>query len=149
MAVKNISSGQNFKAIDIGRIDELAQHEFIHPKFGTTDKARLFVGEDLETKGSEISFREISPGTTIHFLHKHHKHEEVYIFLKGSGQFQVHNVVFEVREGSIVKVTTEGSRSLQNNSGSPMVYLVVQALEGNLAEYNVLDGYRVDGEIKF
>lgn len=149
MGIKQISSGKNFKAIDIGKLDELDQHEFVHPKLGTKDGSRLFVGEALGTKGSEISFRELAPGTTVPFLHKHYKHEEVYIFLKGCGQFQVDALVFDIKEGSIVKVDSGGSRSVRNNSDSPMIYMVLQATEGTLAEYNVLDGYRVEGEIKF
>ena len=145
---KQIKSGKNYKAINIGNFDELEQYEFIHPKFGTKDPARIFVGELLETTGSELSVRKLAPGTTIPFLHKHHKNEEVYIFLNGSGQFCVDGDIFQVSEGSIIKVATDGSRSLKNDSDEFMIYMVIQALEGSLQQYNVLDGYRVAGEVK-
>ena len=144
----NIRSGKNHKAIDMGKFDELDKHQFVHPKFGTVDPARIFVGEQLETKGSEISFRKLAPGTTIPFLHKHHRNEEVYILLKGSGLFQVDNDILKIREGSIIKVAPEGSRSLKNTSEEHMIYMVVQAVEESLKDFNVMDGYRVDGEIK-
>ena len=78
-----ISEDKNHKAIDIGSFEDLSGFEFHHPKFSTVDPGRLFIGEILETTGSEISFRELPAKTKIGFLHKHKKHEEVYIFLKG------------------------------------------------------------------
>ena len=141
---KKIRSGENYKLLEIGKFEHLDQHEFVHPRFGTKDTARIFVGELLDSSGSEISFRKLAPGTTIPFLHKHHEHEEIYVFLRGKGQFQVDEDVFQVEEGSIVKVSTQGSRSLKNNSDEFMIYMVVQATEGSLKKYNVMDGYRVD-----
>ena len=146
--VENISSGQNFKAIDIGSLDQLNEHEFVHPKFGTVDKSRIFIGELLETSGAEISFRDLSPNTVIPFLHKHHKNEEIYIFLKGEGKFQVDDNVFSVKEGTVVKVMPDGNRTLSNNSNEHMIYMVVQAKINSISGYNISDGYREEGEIK-
>ena len=143
-----ISENKNYKAIDIGPMAKWSEHEFVHPKLKTTDKGRLFIGELLQTTGAEISFRELPAGTTVSFLHKHNKHEEVYIFLKGSGQFQVDDDIFNVKEGSIVKVALNGSRTLSSNAEGPVIYMVVQAHHNTLAGYNTSDGYRVEGEIK-
>jgi len=143
-----ISEDKNHKAIDIGSFEDLSGFEFHHPKFSTVDPGRLFIGEILETTGSEISFRELPAKTKIGFLHKHKKHEEVYIFLKGAGRFQVDEEVFKVQEGSIVRVSPEGNRTLSNDSERKMVYMVIQAQAGTLNDYNVLDGYRTDGEVK-
>ena len=141
-----IAQSENFKAIDLGSLSEISQYEFIHPKFNTSDKARIFIGELLETSGAEISFRELPPKTSIPFLHQHKTHEEIYIFLKGSGKIQVDDTVFPVREGSVVKVTTKGSRTLASDTN--LTYMVVQAQAHSLNNYNVLDGQRVEGEIK-
>ncbi|MEN8228341.1 MAG: cupin domain-containing protein [Bacteroidota bacterium] len=140
---KIIAENKNYKAIDIGSFDQLSKHEFIHPKFKNIDKGRLFIGELLQTTGAEISFRELPSNTKIPFLHKHHKHEEIYIFLKGSGQFQVDDEVFKIKEGSIVRVSMEGNRTLSNDSKEPMIYMVVQSQADTLAGYDVSDGYRV------
>ena len=145
---KIIAENSNYKAIDIGPLKELSKHEFIHPKFKNIDKGRLFIGELLGTTGAEISFRELPAKTVIPFLHKHNKHEEIYIFLKGYGQFQVDTDVFMIKEGSIVKVSLDGSRTLSNDSEEPMIYMVVQSHADTLVRYNVMDGYRVEGEIK-
>lgn len=143
-----IGNNKNYKAINIGPLDKLSKFNFLHPKFKTINKGRIFIGEILETTGSEISFRELPPKTKVPFLHKHHKHEEIYIFLKGMGEFQVDEDVFSIKEGSIVRVSTEGSRTLSNKSKKPMIYMVVQSHANTLAGYNVSDGYRGDGEVK-
>ena len=143
-----IAEGKNYKAINIGPLDRLPDHQFVHPLFKTIDKGRLFVGELLETSGAEVSFRELPAKTTIPFLHKHHQHEEIYIFLKGVGLFQADDNIFPVNEGSIIRVGTDVSRTLSNDAEEPMIYMVVQSHINSLAGYHVSDGYRVEGEIK-
>lgn len=146
--MKTISEGQNHKAINIGSLSELKQHSFKHPKFEHTDKSRLFVGEILKTTGTEISFRDLPAKTTIPFLHQHKEHEEIYIFLKGKGKFQVDESVFDIEEGSIVKVMPKGNRTICSDSDAGMIYMAIQAKVNSLVAYNVLDGHRVDSEIR-
>lgn len=148
MSTKNISEGTNYKAIDIGAIDQLSSHSFVHPKLGHTVESKLFIGELLKTTGAEVSFMELPAKTTVSFLHKHKKHEEIYIFLQGLGQFQVDDDVFPIQEGSIVKVAEDGSRTLSNNSEEPMIYMVIQATTNTLQGYDISDGFRIKGEIK-
>lgn len=145
---KIAGGNKNYKAIEIGPLNQLSGFEFIHPVTKQVDRSRLFIGEILETSGAEVSFREIPPGTVIPFLHKHETHEEIYIFLRGSGRFQVDDDVFPIKEGSIVKVTLDGSRTLCNDSEESMIYMVVQSRAGTLNGYNVSDGYRIEGTIK-
>lgn len=146
--VKTISEGANYKAIDIGALDKLSDYSFIHPKLGHTVESKLFVGELLKSTSSEISFMELPSKTVVSFLHKHKKHEEIYVFLKGTGQYQVDDYVFPIKEGSIVRVSPNGSRTLSNDSENTMVYMVTQTVAGTLTSYNISDGYRLQGEIK-
>ncbi len=146
--VKKISEGENHKAVDIGSLNDLSGHSFIHPKLGHTVKNKIFLGEHLKSTGSEISFMELPPKTTVSFLHKHRKHEEIYIFLKGYGQYQVDDDVFQIKEGSVVRVSPDGSRTLGNDSEESMIYMVVQSLANTLDGYDISDGYRIKGEIK-
>ena len=143
-----ISEGSNYKAVDIGSLNQLSDYDFVHPKLGHTVKNKLFIGEILKLTGAEISFTGLPPKTTISFLHKHKKHEEIYIFLTGHGKYQVDNNVFQINEGSIVKVSPDGSRTLRNDSENNMIYIVVQTVSGTMDGYNISDGYRIDGEIK-
>lgn len=146
--INEISEGVNYKAIDIGSLNQLFDYSFVHPKLGHTVESKLFVGELLKSTGSEISFMELPAKTTVSFLHKHKRHEEIYIILKGNGQYQVDDDVFEIKEGSIVRVSPDGSRTLSNNSENSMIYMVVQAVADTLTGYNIADGYRLEGEIK-
>lgn len=143
-----ISEGDNYKAINIGNLTQLSDYSFVHPKVGHTVENKLFIGELIKATGSEISFMELPAKTTISFLHKHNKHEEIYIFLRGYGQYQVDNDIFKIKEGSIVRVSPNGSRTLRNDSDSGMIYIVVQSTEKSLTGYDISDGYRSDGKIK-
>ena len=144
-----ISEGTNYSAIDLGEFDQLMDHSYIHPKLKQEVKGKVFIGEILKTTGVEVSFQLLPPDTPIPFLHKHKAHEEVYIILKGSGQFQVDGQCFDIQEGSVIRIGPEGERTLRNNSNKPMVYMVIQSMVGSLDQHLIFDGYRVKGEIKW
>jgi mannose-6-phosphate isomerase-like protein (cupin superfamily) len=101
----------------------------------------------LKSTGTEISFNILPPNTDIPFLHQHKTHEEVYIILKGTGQFQVDGNIFNIKEGSIIRVAPDGKRSCRNNSDNPMIYMCIQAQQNSLGDYVVFDGFRTRGEI--
>lgn len=142
-----ISEGNNYSAIEIGKLQNLADHSFPHPKLKQDVPGKLFVGEILKSTGIEVSFQIMPANSNIPFSHSHTNQEEIYIFIKGKGQFQVDNNLFDIQEGSIVRVAPKGARTWRNNSDDTMILLVVQAKAGTLENYNVLDGFRVDGEI--
>lgn len=142
-----ISEGTNYSAIDLGEFNELMDYTTIHPRLAQEVKGKVFVGEPLKSTGVEISFQLLPPNTSIPFIHKHNKHEEVYIILKGSGQFQVDQHCFSIKEGSIVRIASEGERSLRNNSAAPMIYMVIQSQAGSLDQHLVFDGYRVNRDV--
>jgi mannose-6-phosphate isomerase-like protein (cupin superfamily) len=144
-----ISEGTNYSAIDLGEFDQLMDHSYIHPKLKQEVKGKVFIGEILKTTGVEVSFQLLPPDTPIPFLHKHKAHEEVYIILKGSGQFQVDGQCFDIQEGSVIRIGPEGERTLRNNSDKPMVFMVIQSMVGSLDQHLIFDGYRVKGEIKW
>jgi mannose-6-phosphate isomerase-like protein (cupin superfamily) len=100
--VKITSEGINHCAIDLGIFDQLMEYSYLHPKRHQEIKGKQFVGEVLKSTGAEISFSILPPHTEIPFMHQHMLHEEIYVFLKGSGQFQVDESVFDVSEGSVI-----------------------------------------------
>jgi mannose-6-phosphate isomerase-like protein (cupin superfamily) len=142
-----ISENKNYKAIDIGPMDRLSEQEFFHPKFNRTDRGRIFTGALMNSTGAEISFREMPPDTKVPFLHKHHEHEEIYVFLNGSGRFQVDGDIFPVKGGSIVRIAPDGDRALCSDPGAPLRYMCIQATAGTLNGYDVADGFRTDGSV--
>ena len=145
--VKITSEGINHSAIELGIFDQLMDYSYMHPKRHQEVKGKVFVGEILKSTGAEISFTVIPPKTEIPFIHQHKHHEEIYVFLKGYGQFQVDESVFNVSEGSVLRISPNGKRTYRNNSENPLLFLCIQCREGSLEHYTVDDGFRVDGEI--
>jgi mannose-6-phosphate isomerase-like protein (cupin superfamily) len=135
---------ENYSIINIGPLDHLMEYSFLHSKTHQKIDGKVFVGEALQTTSMEISFQELPPQTEMPFVHKHRLHEEVYIFLKGTGQIQIDDAIFDVSEGTIVRIDPEGKRTWKNNSDSPLVFIVIQAVKGSLDSHTIVDGYRVE-----
>lgn len=145
--VKITSEGINHNAIDLGAFDLLMDYSYMHPKRQQEVKGKLFIGEMLNSTSAEISFTVIPPETEMPFMHQHKNHEEIYVILKGSGQFQVDDSLFEVSEGSIIRVSPNGKRIYRNNSTSPLTFLCIQNQVGSLNSFQVEDGFLANGEI--
>jgi mannose-6-phosphate isomerase-like protein (cupin superfamily) len=141
------SEGKNYSAIDIGNLDDLMNHSYMHPKMKKEVKGKVFVGEILKSTGVEISFQVLPPHTDIPFLHNHIKHEEIYIFMKGTGEFQVDDNLFDINEGTIVKISPQGKRTWRNSSDEPMIFMVIQSMVDSLDNYFVSDGQLSNGKI--
>ena len=93
--IKTIKTGKNFAAVAIGKMSEIIEHELpMGPDF--TLKGKVFVGQAVGATGSELSFQTLVPGQDSGFLHTHKTHEELYIILKGEGQYQVDGEIFPV-----------------------------------------------------
>jgi len=140
---KIISHGENHSAINLGQFDSLMEHSYLHPKLHKEIEGKVFAGEILGTTGAEISFQTLPPYEDISFKHQHHNNEEIYIFLKGSGQFQVDNDLFDVSEGSVIRVSPSGKRTYRNTSDKPLIFICIQAKANSLDGYFIEDGFRV------
>ena len=105
--------------------------------------------EALKATGTEFSFSVLPPHQETPFFHIHHADEEVYIILKGQGDFQVDDDCFMVTEGSVVRVAPQGKRGLHNSCEEPLVYICVQAKENSLEEYTGGDAEIVEAEPKW
>jgi mannose-6-phosphate isomerase-like protein (cupin superfamily) len=79
--------------------------------------------------------------TAIPFLYKHRFNEEIYIFVKGEGEFQVDGCVFSITEGTVVRVDPEGVRCLRNTSETEdLCWIVVQSRAGFYPGHTIQDG---------
>lgn len=145
--VKISSESANHSAVDLGKLDQLMDYSFMHPKLNREVKGKQFIGEILKTTGAEISFTILPPHTEIPFIHRHRQHEEIYMFLKGSGQFRVDDSVFDVTEGSVIRVAPDGKRTYRNHSDEPLIFICIQCQVGSLKNFMVEDGFRTEGEI--
>lgn len=83
--------------------------------------------------------RHTPTGEAVPFFHSHKENEENYIILSGAGKFQVNGEVFDVAEGSVIRVATNCDRNLKCTSETPMTYICIQAKEGSLSGYTMTD----------
>lgn len=131
--IKTISEGKNYTAVSLGKMCDL--HEFELPLGpDTTMKGKVFIGAAMKTTGSEISFQHLNPGEGSAFLHSHKQHEELYVIVKGEGEYQVDGNVFPVSEGTVVRVAPDGVRALRNNGKEAMVMMCVQYRAGSFGK---------------
>ncbi|MDE7156121.1 MAG: cupin domain-containing protein, partial [Muribaculaceae bacterium] len=61
---------------------------------------------------------------------------------------QVNDDVFDIAEGSVIKVSTNCNRNLKCTSAEPMVYICIQAKEGSLGGYTMTDAEVTERENK-
>ncbi len=147
--IENLGEGQNYNAVNIGSFDRLMDYSLIHVKTQQEVRGKVFVKEALKTTGTEISFTALPPRSELPYFHFHHKDEETYIILKGSGFYQVDDDCFPVSEGSVIRVAPQGKRGLCNTSDVEMVYVCIQSKENSLEEHTADDGVRVVMEPKW
>lgn len=146
--VKTVASATNFKAINIGKLNEVSDYVL---ELGPDVKipGKVFGGQALGATGGEFSFQVFQPGTETGFLHTHKTHEELYFFLSGEGQFQVDGEIFPVSEGSVVRVAPVGVRSVRNNGSAPLIMLCVQYKGDTFTADDAADGVILNEPVKW
>ncbi len=143
---KVIASAAHYSAVDFGKIAELNEYLLtLSPEVQIPGK--VFGGSAVGATGAEFSFQMYAPGTETGFLHTHKNHEELYFFLSGKGEFQVDGEVFPIGEGSVVRVSPEGVRSVRNNGNAPLVMLCVQYKGGTFTAEDAADGKILDEKV--
>lgn len=146
--IEQIAEATNFKAINMGRMSDLSGYVLeLGPEVKIPGK--VFGGAVLGATGGEFSMQVFQPSTEPGFLHTHKKHEELYFFLGGKGEFQVDGQTFPVEEGSVVRVAPDGKRSVRNNGTEPLVMLCVQYRGNTFTEEDASDGVILDEPVKW
>lgn len=146
--VKTVASATNFKAINVGKLNEVSDYVLeLGPEVKIPGK--VFGGQALGATGGEFSFQVFQPGTETGFLHTHKTHEELYFFLSGEGQFQVDGEIFPVSEGSVVHVAPAGVRSVCNNGSAPLIMLCVQYKGNTFTADDAADGVILNEPVKW
>ena len=146
----NSKRGPNFTAIDLGLLAQLDQYTYKHPALPRETEGKVFLNQLLGMTSSEISVNKLPPRTSMPFYHTHRLNEEIYIFIKGEGEFQIDGKVFQVREGTVVRVAQEGERCWRNTSDTDdLYYVVVQARAGTYEGDTVADGVGVQKRVSW
>ena len=123
--MKTLENGAKFTHVAVGNLKSFEGKQFVKDASGATS--------------CEISFGTLPTGAAVPFFHSHRLNEENYIILSGSGRFQVDNEVFDVAEGSVIRVATGCDRNLKCTSVEPMTYICIQAKEGSLGDCTATD----------
>ncbi len=123
--IKILNSGDKFAHASVGSLHAFEGKQFVKDATGATS--------------CEISFGSLPSGASVPFFHSHKANEENYIILSGSGKFQVDGEVFDIAEGSVIRVATGCDRNLKCTSETPMTYICIQAKEGSLGGYTMTD----------
>lgn len=132
--VKVLNQGPKFAHASVGHIHGFEGKQFVKDATGATS--------------CEISFGSLPTGAAVPFFHSHKANEENYIILSGAGRFQVNDEVFDVAEGSVIRVATDCDRNLKCTSAEPMIYICIQAKEGSLGGYTMTDAEITERENK-
>lgn len=123
--IKTLDKGEKFAHATVGSMHGFEGKQFVKDATGATS--------------CEISFGTLPTGAAVPFFHSHKENEENYIILSGAGKFQVDNDVFDIAEGSVVRVSTNCDRNIKCTSDTPMTYICIQAKEGSLGGYTMTD----------
>ncbi len=148
-----VQTGPDFAVADVGPLADLDQFTFTLP---VGDRAidtsgKIFLKDPLALTGAELSLNSLPPKQSLGFYHKHQQNEEIYIFLAGTGEFQVNGWVFPVQEGTVVRVDPQGERCLRNRSASDrLCWIVVQVRAQSYAEgATIEDGIAVPKRVSW
>lgn len=123
--IKTLNSGKKFAHASVGSLHGFEGKQFVKDATGATS--------------CEISFGSLPSGTAVPFFHSHKMNEENYIILSGAGKFQVDDEVFDIAEGSVIRVSTNCDRNLKCTSAEPMTYICIQAKADSLGGYTMTD----------
>lgn len=146
--IQDIASGAHFAAVAAGPLNELDRYVLeLGPDLRIPGK--VFGGAAVGATGAEFSLQAFAPGTETGFLHTHKRHEELYFFLSGKGEFQVDGAVFPVAEGTVVRVAPEGRRSVRNNGTEPLAMLCVQYRGNAFTAEDAADGLLLDEPVRW
>ncbi|MBC6420881.1 MAG: cupin domain-containing protein [Hormoscilla sp. SP5CHS1] len=143
-------TGQNFATADLGAFSQLRQYTFAAPAVPIELEGKVFLNQLLDLTSAEISLNNIPPGKSVPFYHKHWLNEEIYIFVRGQGEFQVDDCVFPVQEGTAVRVSPEGERCLRNTSDvEDLCSIVIQSRASSYRGHTIIDGVAVEKKVSW
>lgn len=143
--LKETRSGKNYTAAQTGEFERLGQFTLPHPALPREVEGKLFLKEALGLTGMEVSLNKLPARTFVPFAHKHRQNEELYVFVRGRGEFMVDGEIIPVREGTVIRVAPEGARAWRNSSDEDLYYLVIQARAGTMPVGSIHDGETLEG----
>ena len=91
--------------------------------YGEMGESR-FVSDDLEAERTGVSHQKLRPGRRQMFAHRHHRAEEVYVVLSGSGRVRIDDELVELRALDAIRIGPQQTRQFEAGPDG-LEYLVV------------------------
>lgn len=125
---------------NIGKWDELSAKKEHAP-------GKIFLSELLNLTCMDISVNALKPGWLNPYLHNHKSHEELYVFIKGSGEMKLNDEMIQVREGDMVRVAPSAARGVRNpqSNSEELWFICVRAAKENFNPKDELQSGRING----
>ena len=141
---------QNYTATHLGPFEKLNQYKFSHEGLPFEIEGKVFLNDLLKLTSAEVSLNRCPPNSGMPFYHRHQANEEIYIFIRGKGEFQVDGETIPVAEGSVISVAPNGSRCWRSLSDEPLYFVVIQAPAGQYKSgVSITDGIAVDQPVQW
>jgi len=138
------NNGTNFNLMHIGDGKNVKKQLIEIPGMGKVS-GKLFLKQPLNLTGMEVSINVLPPGGEIPFKHRHRMNEELYFFIQGKGEFEIDSESFEVKSGTMLRISPQGVRQWRNTGSDDLYYLVIQARADSMAASTIEDGELVAG----
>ncbi|WP_087023990.1 cupin domain-containing protein [Thaumasiovibrio subtropicus] len=146
----DITQGSGYSMVHLENFSQLEDYPFHHEATGIKTDAKLFLSKILSCTGCIISATSLAPHTSMPFHHKHQRNEELYLFTRGQGEFQIDEAIFPIAEGTAIRVAPQAVRCWRNISDEPLCYFVIQAPEGVFdGEQTIEDGLLVPKAVEW
>jgi mannose-6-phosphate isomerase-like protein (cupin superfamily) len=138
--------GNNFTCFHAGPKEGWAQFRLEPPDVPMSAKGKLFLRSLIGSAGLELSLNGAPPGKGVPFLHRHERNAEVYLVVRGRGQFLVDGECIDVAEVSVLHISPPAARTWRNHSDAPLCFLCLQYRADSVIEGGDGDGKKVKGE---
>jgi mannose-6-phosphate isomerase-like protein (cupin superfamily) len=84
------------------------------PEFGfEAVQEAHFANADLDAEATGLSFHVVKPGQRQGFAHRHHKAEEIYVVVSGSGRVKIDDEVTEIGPLDAIRVAPPAARAFE------------------------------------
>ena len=93
------------------RLDE-AEDQAAKFGYGEMGESR-FPSDDLDAEHTGISLQFLRPSKRQMFAHRHHRAEEIYVVLSGSGRVKIEDEVIEIAARDAIRVAPELTRAFE------------------------------------
>ena len=142
-----MARGTHFTCVHAGPMEGWAQFRLEPPDVPLPARGKLFLRNLLGSAGLEMSLNIVPSGKGISFLHRHQQNDEIYVVVRGRGQFLVDGECIDVGEGTVLRINPQGARAWRNNSDAPLYFLCLQYQADSVIQGGTLDGQKVDGKL--